>query len=243
MIRRGRAGGTRRAVVAGLVVALAALSAAAVAGAGDRTGGELPEPQADPEEVRRTADEILARSEFDEAEPSVWDEVTEWIGERFADLFSNSAEAAGGNPVFGYVVIAAALAGLGYLLYRWLRGFERDVAADEPVDVLDDAHFVSADWRAAAERCESDGQWKEALRCRYRVLVSELVERQVVGDAPGRTAGEYRAEVAGSIPAAAPPFGEATDLFELAWYADEPTGPDENREIRTLTDRVVEAVR
>jgi hypothetical protein len=205
---------------------------------------ELPAPEADPEEVRQAADDILARPEFQAAEPSFWDEVRDWIGERFADLFAEGTEAAQGSPLLGYVVIVAALAAVAYLLYRWLRGARRDAtAADEPFDLLDDGHFVAADWRTAAERCEADGQWKEAMRCRYRVLVSELVERQVVGDAPGRTAGEYRTEVAGGVPAASPPFDAATDLFERAWYADEATGPDENRSIRSFTDRVVETVR
>jgi hypothetical protein len=82
-----------------------------------------------------------------------------------------------------------------------------------------------------------------ALRCRYRVRVGELVERDLVPDVPGRTAGEYRAEVASALPEVAPPFGEATDLFELAWYADVPTGAGENARFRDLTDRVIEGAR
>jgi hypothetical protein len=221
-----------------VLVALGGL-AAGPAGAGEV---ELPPPDHDPDEVRRAADDILARPEFQAAEPSIWDDIRDWIGERFADLFSRGAEGAQGSPLFGYLVLAAALAGVAYLLYRWLSGLSRDAEADDADVVLTDDHFVAADWRTAAERCESAGDWKEAIRCRYRVLVSELVERQVVGDAPGRTAGEYRREVAGGIPDAAPPFDEATELFERAWYADEPTGPDENRSIRALTERVVERV-
>jgi hypothetical protein len=74
------------------------------------------------------------------------------------------------------------------------------------------------------------------------VLVTELIERDLVDDVPGRTAGEYRAEVDAGLPAAAPAFSEASDLFELAWYADAPTGTDENRRIRGLTDQVLELV-
>lgn len=222
-----------------IVAALSAATSVSTAGAGD----ELPPPEPTASEVRDQADEILAQDEYDAAEPTVIDRIRTWIGDRIASVLRRGSEEATGSAGFGYLVLAAGLAGIGYLLYRGLRQVQRDPDL-EPADAMPAEHsFHPGDWRAAAERFESDGAWKEALRCRYRVLVSELVERDVVGDVPGRTAGEYRREVAAGFPAAAPPFDDASDLFELAWYADAPTGPDENQRIRTLTDDVVGRVR
>ena len=40
----------------------------------------------------------------------------------------------------------------------------------------------AVNWRAEAERLEAEGNWKDALRCRYRSLVMELIERDVLRD-------------------------------------------------------------
>ena len=203
---------------------------------------QLPEPVPSPEEVRQSADDILSRAEFRPKNPSIFEEITDWIGSLFDDLFQPGAPGGSMSPVVGYVVLAAALIGVGLLLWRWLRRAQRD---PEPGDEHPDpeADRSAADWLTAAERLEAEARWKDALRCRYRVLVGELVERDAIPDVPGRTAGEYRAEVTSAFPGVAPPFSEATELFELAWYADAPTGPDENVRFRSLTEDVLEGVR
>jgi hypothetical protein len=60
---------------------------------------------------------------------------------------------------------------------------------------------------------------------------------------PGRTAGEYVRDVAAGEPGVAPAFAAATELFELAWYADAPTGADECARFRDLDQRVLAGVR
>ena len=48
-----------------------------------------------------------------------------------------------------------------------------------------------------------------------------------MADVPGRTSGEYRADVRESLPEVAEAFAAAADLFERAWYGDLPTGEAE----------------
>ena len=62
----------------------------------------------------------------------------------------------------------------------------------------------------------------------------------MIRDLPGRTSGEYRADVAATLPAAAADFAAATELFEQAWYGDVTTGPDESARFRHLADLVVD---
>jgi len=208
---------------------------------GETTDPTLPEPESSPDEIRGAIDEILGRDEFQPDDPSVLDEVLEWIGDQLDGLFQPGVPGGETNPLVGYAVLGALLAGIGYLAWRWLRRVRSTPDVTEVVVTEDER--AAADWRSAAERCEAEGRWKDALRCRYRVLVGELVERDAIPDVPGRTAGEYRVEVATAFPEVSPPFGEATELFELAWYADEPTGPSENERFRALTDTVLERVR
>jgi hypothetical protein len=208
---------------------------------GETSGPALPDPEPGPDEIREAVDEILGRDEFQPDEPSVFDEVLEWIGDQLDGLFQPGVPGGETSPLVGYAILGALLGGVGYLLWRWLRRVRPEPEASS--DVPGEDERAAADWRWAAEQCEAEGRWKDALRCRYRVLVGELVERDAIPDVPGRTAGEYRVEVSSAFPEVSPPFGEATDLFERAWYADEPTGPAENERFRTLTDDVLERVR
>jgi len=95
------------------------------------------------------------------------------------------------------------------------------------------------DWRAEASTHEKQGQWRAGIRCRYRALVADLAQRGLVDEVPGRTTGEYRAEVGDNVPKIAPEFSGATELFEAAWYGNRPTGEHESARFRELADRVL----
>ncbi len=55
-------------------------------------------------------------------------------------------------------------------------------------------------------------------------------------DVPGRTAGEFRVELAASMHRSRRrlAFSGASELFERAWYGDVPTGPAESELFRRL---------
>ncbi|MGH9149113.1 MAG: DUF4129 domain-containing protein [Acidimicrobiales bacterium] len=197
---------------------------------------DLPPPSVTGDEVATVIEAILARPEFrPEPEPflqRIWRVLSERLEELLAQLFSG-----GRGSVVAWVIVVAAIGGSVAMVALVLRGVRRNPRRVEAE--LADPRRPPADWRAAAEAHEARGEWKAALRCRYRALVAELGGRGVVDEVPGRTAGEYRDEVAGARPAAAPSFAAATDLFEAAWYGDRPTGPEENRHFRRLTTEVL----
>ena len=68
--------------------------------------------------------------------------------------------------------------------------------------------------------------------------MSTLIDRGVLRDVPGRTAGEFRIELAETEPALTEPFAAASGLFEDAWYGDAPTGPDDAARFAELADTV-----
>ena len=92
-----------------------------------------------------------------------------------------------------------------------------------------------------AERLEAEGEWKLALRARYRELVRTLTDRRQLPDVAGRTTGELRVDLDRTTPAASADFDVACLLFELAWYADVPTGVDENARFREAATGVLAA--
>jgi hypothetical protein len=188
-----------------------------------------------PDEVRRLADEIVARPEFQQPEPSLLERIrdafTRWVGELL-----NAATSGGASSVIGVIVLVALVALVVWLAIRVGRTVQVDGRL--PGVTVEGVHRRSpAEWRAEAERQEAEGRWKEALRSRYRALVGDLVAEALLEDVAGRTTGELRADIERTAPDRADDFGAATELFELAWYADRPTGPDENVRFRALADR------
>jgi hypothetical protein len=200
---------------------------------------QVPVPTAGPEEQRRAAEEVLARQEFQRPEPSLIERATDWLDRQVGDAI-DSVSAGGTGSVVGWLLVGLAVAVIVWLIVRNRRVLQSDPRIGATVRI--DAGRAPGAWRERAARLEAEGRWKEALRCHYRALLGDLVRRGVIVDVAGRTAGEYRAEVARARPAANADFAAATDLFERAWYADEPTAASENGRFRAHARGALAAV-
>jgi hypothetical protein len=213
---------------------------------------EPPPPVHDPDDVRRLADEVLSRAAFDEPDESLVQRALDWVG-RQLDRFLPDGDAgggvggggggSGGSGVLTLVLLVLALV-VVVLVVRalaatWVRRRPREVDELE-VDV--EGRRSAAAWDDLARKLEAEGRWKEAMRARFGALVERLVEQGVVEDVPGRTTGEYRAEVRGALPSVGDDFAVAADLFDRAWYGDLPTGPDESARFVAGAERVLAEV-
>jgi hypothetical protein len=195
---------------------------------------DLPPPSRSAGEIHRTARQVLSRPEYHRHDPNVldrfWTAVTDFIGRLLARAFQ-------GPTLIGAVLFILLLAFVIVVTVRVGRGVTAEGGA--PLTGAAIARRTAGQWRAEADERERAGDWRGGLRCRYRALVAELAERGLVDEVPGRTAGEYRREVAGSVPAAAADFAGATELFELAWYGHRVTGADEAVHFDALAGRVL----
>ncbi len=131
-----------------------------------------------------------------------------------------------------WVLLIAAVAGLLYLLVRWavtksgrsaarkksVNGDSEDGDVVERDAVAVDRSREPVNWRREAEQHRLAGQYRDAVRCRYRALVGDLARRGLIDEIPGRTSGEERAQLGRVTPAAGAPFNSAADLFDGAWY-------------------------
>ncbi len=200
-------------------------------------GGELPVPSQEPGRVRDLAREILARPEYDEPAEPLPAKVQRWFSELIGRVLENLV-GSGAGTVLAWAILAAAIGGTVLLIVRASGGLQRDPGAPPRV-VMVELTKTPAEWRADADRLEDEGDWKGALRCRYRGLIGDLVRRDVIPEMAGRTGGEYVRDVRASLPAVAEHFAGATVLFELAWYGDRPTGPQQSERFRELEARVL----
>jgi hypothetical protein len=198
----------------------------------------LPPPPADPDHVRRLADEILRQRRYRQAEPGPIERVMSWITEHLGRLLGNLV-GSGGGTIFAWVVLLAAVGGIALLLARTGRFTLPAAPEREQAEVMVELTRTPAEWRAEAERLEADGQWAAGLRCRHRALVGELVRAGAIREQAGRTAGEHLHDVARTRPDAAVPMAAATELFELAWYGGAPTGPAEAARFEELAGQVL----
>jgi hypothetical protein len=201
---------------------------------------DLPVPTRDPDRVHRAASDVLSRPEFRQAARPLLSRVWARLLERLGDLLASFASSPAGSIV-GLILFLLILAALAALAVRFARGMTRD---PEVAAAISSAPRRSPEeWRSEAEAHERTGEWRQALRCRYRALLADLGGRGLVEEGPGRTAGEYRGEVEHNAPAAAEAFAGATELFERAWYGRTPTGAGEVTHFRDLAGHVLERVR
>ena len=197
----------------------------------------LPVPEHTAEDARRAADRILSRPSFREPEPSLVERLRDWVIEGMGRLLARVLEGASGSPL-GWIAVALVVTVLVVLAVRFARGIVRDPEHDAVAPPL--ARRAPSEWRAEASAHEARGDWRAALRCRYRALVADLAARGLVEEVPGRTAGEYRREVDVNVPAVAGDFAGATTLFESVWYGGADAGPGEAERFRSLEDRVLQ---
>lgn len=243
------------AVLLGLVLAVVAapmINAGPVAATGAQDPkpdpqAQLPEEIDSPAQIRDETRQILDGREFS-YEKGYFERFVEWLSRQLGDRSGpgapgGEAGAFGGGigTVVAWVVLAIAAAALAFVAYRYFKRRAPKVAKKRDVPITSVERGRSArEWNSDAERFEAAGEWKQAMRARYRLLVRELIDRGQLPDIVGRTTRELRLEIEQSAPAAADNFDAASTLFELPWYAAEQTGPDENQQFRELATKILE---
>lgn len=207
---------------------------------------DLPTPQNDPGTVRDKAGEILSRPEYREPPDTLWERVSDFVSEQIGRFLSAIGFGGGGvGTIVAWLVLAALIAGVAALVVWAVRAGEWGQSSGgrsegEPVIVSTEAYRSARDWLNEVQGHEAEGRWNEGLLCRYRALVTELVDKGVIPELAGRTSGEYVSDVRQHAPGTAVPFAAATELFESAWYGRAPTGPDERDRFIGLAVQVLE---
>lgn len=200
----------------------------------------LPGSEHDPGAVRDEIDRILSQPEYREPPRPIFQRIMDWISERAAELI---ADIIGGGRavVIGWVIAVVVALVVTYLLIRFVTALRGDPSRREAA--MADPRRPAEDWAAEAALFEAAGEWRQALRCRYRALVAHLASRGLVEEIPGRTAGEYRAEVGLNLPSAAEPFAAATLMFEDAWYGGGAVDEVRHAQFRAAAAEVTATVR
>ena len=203
---------------------------------------------------RDDVEEVMSRKEF-QYPKSLWERIQEWFAERLDDIFGRSPDlpvsgpetpssfGGGIGPLIGWILIIVAVAVVIFVIVIVVRNWVGRVSEEEePLSETELEHRRrAAEWAGEAASHEAKLEWKLAVRARYRELVRTLTDRHQVVDLAGRTTGELRTDLAATTPTAEDDFDTACLLFELPWYADVPTGEDENRRFKAAATAVLAA--
>ncbi|MBA3372047.1 MAG: DUF4129 domain-containing protein [Actinomycetota bacterium] len=186
--------------------------------------------------MRRVTAEVLARAEFVEARPGLWQRalsaVFDFIG-RILELLGGG----GRGSVIGTLILLGLSAVVAVLLWRFSRKVQRNPAAKAAA--TDPIGRSSRQWRAEAGEHEAAGRWRAAVRCHYRALIADLAAAGLLEEVPGRTSGEYLRVVVEDLPLAAEAFTAATSAFESAWYGHADVTADDVQQMREAGKNVL----
>ncbi|MFV1990693.1 MAG: DUF4129 domain-containing protein [Acidimicrobiales bacterium] len=165
-----------------------------------------------------------------------------------------------------YLFLAVLVVGLGLLIFQVLRNFRSTrssrrssprgaksrrrkragtTPAAKPPPVEKTARTGDPripldvqEWLRLAAQAYSSGDYREAVRCRYRAVVSLLAHRDLVIEDETTTAGEYVVSVNASMPSQTRSFATAAQIFETAWYSERPIESDRAQEMVELFDEL-----
>lgn len=171
----------------------------------------------DRETARDAAEQELSKRIYKAHEPGLVQRAIEWVIDKLNELLGRASSVMpGGLPgllllvVLVVAVVVLLRVGLGPLRVQDLLS-DRDPRA---------RLRTADDHREQAAQAAAAGDFREAVRARFRAVIRELEQRGVLDERPGRTAGEIASEAAAAMPPIAAAMRRAADTFNEVWYGD-----------------------
>ncbi len=163
--------------------------------------------------------------------PSLWQLAWEWFFDHVIrpllhPIGSALKHSQGFGTWVGLMLIALALAGLAFVIFRLVLAFVRprrdpQQAGDGGLRTLADERS-SVEWLALAREAAARGDYARAIAALFAGALAALDEHAVVAFDPARTPGEYRRLVRRSREAASGAFDDLCERFVRAAYAELP---------------------
>lgn len=156
------------------------------------------------------------------AGPSLWERFWAWVARTFIlPVFDNTTAS-----FRQWVLVLLGVVALAWVVTRLLRAegsglFGRaDRARAEAGPLLDVEDIARADVRSLLDGALVEGDFREAVRYRYLLVLQALDAAGALAWRRDKTNREYLAEVRDHDAARARPFAQATRVFEYVWYGE-----------------------
>ena len=187
--------------------------------------------------ARAELDAILADSRFHQVrQPSAWElwrqRVNAWLARQLLKFFQSISRHPIGAKILFWVILAAAVAFLAFLAYRFLTQGD-SVAGLHPEPVRTRSRSWQ-EWIRASRKSAASGDFREAIHCAYWAGITRLQDAGALPLDRAKTPREYlralsapRAPEQESNEKYKDPLAKLTQHLELAWYANRGAGSDE----------------
>lgn len=195
-----------------------------------------------PDQIRRTAEEVFSRPEFD---PNAG--TPNWLVRALAEVFRWLGSLFTVNPVLFWVLlvgcililvlmVAYAIASLG-----WGFDFGSAAAKRRAAAAAAERRRRSAEFRAEATTAAGRGDFTEAIRCLFLSLVHRLDEQGRIGFQKARTNREYLGLLEAE-PSVRRELTVFVDTLDDHWYGQRPAARDRFDDCQIRYDRLQAAV-
>lgn len=188
-------------------------------------------------EARQWAIDELAKSVYQEAKPSLIDQLMSAFFDWLASVFSNLQ---GVNANLGVVVIAVGAAILIGLAI-WLVKPRLNPAKSSDAEVFDtEKASTSGQYRSAAAAAADRGSFADAVTEQFRAIVRAAEERAVIDPQPGRTAEEVSLRLGGAFGAFSTELHAAGSTFNGVRYGNHPADRSSYERLVALDEHLLD---
>lgn len=197
----------------------------------------------DRDEARRRAIEELSKAKYG-GTPDWVVEAADRLSRllvRLVELYlrlSGGPDASGPGISPGFVIVVLVLLA-ALALVVWKVGLPRWRRSRRDATVEMDPTAAAADYRELAQRHADAGDWRSAVRDRFRGLVRDLEVRTVLDVRPARTAFEAAGRAARTLPDARGALTTGAELFSAVLYGDHPADAEAYARMVGVDDVVV----
>jgi hypothetical protein len=190
----------------------------------------------DREQAREAAERELSKQIYASSKPGFLERVIQWAQRKLAELLDQA-----GSVMPGGLLGLAALVTIVVFLLVMIR---LRLGPLRVKDLLSDrgpaaAALTADDYREQAGNFAAAGDYREALRARFRAVIRQLEQRGVLENRLGRTAGEIAAEAGAALPPVAAQLRAGADLFNEVWYGGRPATEDVYRRMVMLDEAIM----
>lgn len=224
-------------MIAGIVVGAGSEAAAALTRVSAWARDVALDVPVDPDapEAKRLLLEELSKPGYAEAQPSLFDRISQAIWEWLLSLFTGGGSAP--NGLLPAIVVTLVVVAIVVALLIWgVPRLNRRSASVAPGVFSDEDSRDARQIRADAERAAQAGDWALAIAERFRALARSLSERTIVTVTPGTTAHEVAARAATSFPALGDRLAHTARTFDGVRYLGEPGTAERYAEVARLDD-------
>lgn len=191
-------------------------------------------PSTLPADARQRLQEVLARPEFQPAQPTLWQRIRNWLADLLADLLFYLPRGTG-SEFFGELLIwiIVGISGLvvAGVLFSFLRGLRQNLLKEERIEEFEgDIPLYASQAQQRATEAARGGDFREAMRLLYLAALLHLDEVGLIRFDRALTNREVLASVAHNEPLRAL-LAPVVTQFDRVWYGHAPFGASDFEQV------------